>query len=235
MRKQFLFNIVVAALTSVLIYPGSLAAAPYKRMSSSVGASQVLSKDTSAEKISTGSKNNQPTAVVAARTISSTKVYGSTVQTNNTPKESVPSEVSSLTGDTLTIPSLGISAPLTDVGLTSEGAVAVPAGMQVGHWNGSAKPGTRGLAFLDGHTPGVFSGLTGISAGHIFNVHYNGQDLLYKVVFTEIVPLASVNMSKALRVYGGAAEGINLMTCAGMYDASLGTYNQRLIVYSVRI
>lgn len=238
MKKQFLFNIIVAALISVLIYPGSLAAAPYKRMLLSVGTSQVVgAKDASIEKVSTNvnSNNGQSNIPVVAKKITSTKTYSSIVKANSASKEPLSSNALSLMANTLSIPSLGLSAPLIDVGLTSEGAIAVPDGMQVGRWNGSSKPGMPGLTFLDGHTPGALSGLSGISVNQIFNVHYSGQDLRYKVVFIETVPLANVDMSKSLRVYGGATEGINLMTCAGVYENALGTYNQRLIVYSVRI
>lgn len=236
MKKQFLLNIVLAALISGLVYPGDLAAAPYKPMSTSVSASQAFvgSKDVS---VSSDSKsdNSQSLSELVAKTIASIKAYGLTIKTNNAVKEPLSSGAPALVGNVLAIPSLGLRAPLVDVGTTNKGAIDVPGGMQVGHWNGSAQPGMPGLAFLDGHTPGVLSSLSRVSVNQIFNVHYNGQDLRYKVVFIETIPLANVDMSKSLRVYGGAVEGINLMTCAGVYEASLGTYNQRLIVYSVRI
>lgn len=136
--------------------------------------------------------------------------------------------------DRLTIPSLGLNSPFVTVGLASNGAVDVHPSL-VGWWNGSASIGTRGAAFLDGHSPGVLSSLANISTGATISVQKaNGEAYNYTVVYRETVPLSSVDMRKALSVYGGASEGLNLMTCAGTYIPSMGTTDQRLIVYAVR-
>lgn len=136
--------------------------------------------------------------------------------------------------DQLSIPSLGFSSRFVSVGLTKEGNIDVDAKL-VGWWNGSAAPGSSGAAFLDGHIAGVFRQLPQIKVGDTIEVsRASGQQYSYTVVYRETVPLQDVNMKKALTVYGGASEGLNLMTCAGSYDATLGTNNERLIVYAVR-
>ena len=135
----------------------------------------------------------------------------------------------------MSIPSIGLDSAYTDVGLTSTGAIDVPATI-VGRWNGSAAPGTPGAGFYDGHTPGVFSGLAQLIPGATITVTgADGTSYTYKVVHRETVPLRGIDMRRALRVYGGAREGINLMTCAGAYDQSLGTYDARLVIYAVRV
>ena len=136
--------------------------------------------------------------------------------------------------DTLSIPAIGLSAPIVDVGLTATGAIDVPA-RDVGRWDGSALPGQAGAVFLDGHTPGVFSALHSLRPGHELSVVWRGQTHTYRVVHTETVLLASLNMRRALTPYGGATHGLNLMTCAGAYSPTLGTYDHRLTVYTVQL
>jgi hypothetical protein len=136
--------------------------------------------------------------------------------------------------DRLIIPSVGINSEFVTVGLAGNGAVDVHPSL-VGWWNGSAQPGNRGAAFFDGHTPGALTPLASISTGAIISVEKaKGQTLHYTVVYRETVAYKSVNMRKALSVYGGAREGLNLMTCAGTYIPSWGTTDQRLVVYAVR-
>lgn len=137
-------------------------------------------------------------------------------------------------GNTLTIPSIGFSGSIADVGLTSGNAIDVPT-HHVGYWTGSPRPGTPGAAFLDGHVDGVFAKLSQLQAGQTFSVTYGGQTFRYSVVHTETVQLAGIDMNRALSPYGGATEGINLMTCAGTYIPSMGTYDQRFVVYAVRV
>jgi LPXTG-site transpeptidase (sortase) family protein len=136
-------------------------------------------------------------------------------------------------GNTLSIPSIAFQGSIVDVGVTADNAIDVPA-TKVGRWIGSAQPGSPGAVFLDGHVEGVFAGLKRLSVGQTITMTYGGQTFNYKVASTEVVDLATIDMNRALRVYGGASEGLNIMTCAGTYISSAGTYDKRLIVYAVR-
>ena len=138
-------------------------------------------------------------------------------------------------GNSISIPSIGFQAPIVEVGLTAGNAIDVPSGMQVGHWNGSARPGSLGAAFLDGHVDGIFARLSRLVVGQTLSVNYDNQTFAYRVVYTEVVLLDGIDMNKALSVYGGASEGLNMMTCAGNYMPSAGTYDKRLVVYAIRI
>lgn len=136
--------------------------------------------------------------------------------------------------DTVSIPSIGFSSRLVTVGLTATNAVDVHPSL-VGWWNGSARPGSNGAAFLDGHNPGVFSSLPNIKVGAQITVKFaSGESYTYKVVHRETIPLVNVDMNKALTPYGGASQGLNLMTCMGAYNPATGTTDERLIVYAVR-
>ena len=136
--------------------------------------------------------------------------------------------------DKVSIPSLGMSSRFVTVGLTSTNAIDVHPSL-VGWWNGSVQPGSPGTVFLDGHNPGVFSKLPSIQTGAQISLSKaSGEVFNYTVVHTETVQLAGINMRAALTAYGGASEGLNLMTCVGAYNAQTGTTDQRFVVYAVR-
>lgn len=136
--------------------------------------------------------------------------------------------------DKVTIGSIGLSSRYVTVGLTSTNAIDVNPTL-VGWWNGSSQPGSPGAAFLDGHNPGALSKLSRATEGmQITITKASGEVLNYTIVHTETVMLEGINMRAALSVYGGASEGLNLMTCAGTYNPNTGTTDQRLVVYAVR-
>ncbi|MEO5949608.1 MAG: class F sortase [Candidatus Saccharimonas sp.] len=136
--------------------------------------------------------------------------------------------------DKVSIPSIGLSSQYVTVGTTATNAIDVNPTL-VGWWNGSAQPGTFGAVFLDGHNPGVFRKLPSIQVGALITLtKASGEVFNYTVAHTEVVQLAGMNMGAALSTYGGASEGLNLMTCVGTYSAATGTTDQRLIVYAVR-
>lgn len=165
----------------------------------------------------------------AVKTAEATKVVAAVA--SPTPRQSAPVTQ----GDRLSISSIGLVAPIVDVGVTVTNNIDVPAGKQVGRWIGAATPGVPGAVFLDGHVDGVFAGLSHVTTGQTFSIMYGGQTFTYRIVAKETVPLAGIDMNRALSVYGGASEGLNIMTCAGSYVPSMGTYDQRLVVYAVRI
>lgn len=136
--------------------------------------------------------------------------------------------------DKVSIASIGLSARFVTVGLTSTNAIDTHPSL-VGWWNGSARPGSPGAVFLDGHNPGVFSKLPSVKEGaQITLTKASGESFTYTVVHIETVMLAGINMYAALSTYGGASEGLNLMTCVGQYNANAGTTDQRLVVYAIR-
>jgi uncharacterized membrane protein len=136
--------------------------------------------------------------------------------------------------DKVTIPSIGLSSRYVAIGLTASNAIDVHPSF-VGRWNGSAEPGTPGTVFLDGHNPGIFRKVPNIAVGAQITISKaSGEVFNYTVVHTETVQLAGINMRAALSTYGGATEGLNMMTCVGTYNAQTGTTDQRHIVYAVR-
>lgn len=138
-------------------------------------------------------------------------------------------------GNSLSIPSLGFRGPIVDVGVTPDNAIDVPAGLQIGRWNRSAAPGYPGAVFLDGHVDGIFAHLHRLGIGQMVSIDYEGRTFNYRVVHAEVVPLDGIDMRIPLSVYGGGAEGLNIMTCAGTFIPSINTYDKRLVVYAIRV
>jgi sortase (surface protein transpeptidase) len=136
--------------------------------------------------------------------------------------------------DTVTISSIGLASRFVPVGLTATNNIDVHPTL-VGHWTGGAQFGSPGAVFLDGHNPGVFSGLPSIQKGATITItKASGETFTYTVVHTETVWLAGIDMRRATSTHNGAAEGLNIMTCVGAYNAQTGTTDQRFVVYAVR-
>lgn len=142
----------------------------------------------------------------------------------------------------LKIKSLDMKARIQQMGVNSEGAVQAPVNIYDSGWyKGSAKPGTQGAAFIDGHASGstregLFAYIDTLKAGDGVIVEQgDGTEFTYRVVNVETVSKDAVDMNKALAVYGGAKEGLNLMTCTGKWIADQETYDKRVIVYTERV
>ena len=187
---------------------------------------------------------NEKTEEAITHGVVSVGPRNSAVLSNNIqsqPKNSLTSQDETATSvpylpQSMIVPGIG-SINIVTVGLLPNRQVDTPSNIQMAGWfDQSAMPGSRGAAFIDGHTPGVFSGLKNITTGNEITITMSdGEIFRYRVMLTETVALENVNMMKAMSAYGGEREGLNLMTCAGQYDSARGTYDHRLIVYAVRI
>ncbi|MCL2037727.1 class F sortase [Candidatus Saccharibacteria bacterium] len=157
------------------------------------------------------------------------KALENAAQTSAVTREAGHTAQSTSQSDRLIIPKIGLNSPLTTVGMAG-GAIDVHPSLP-GRWNGSARPGSNGAVFVDGHNDGIFARLGALAVGDQIMITNGGATYTYTVVFTKVAPLESVNMAKALTVYGGAKQGLNLMTCAGSPVGN--TYSHRLTVYAV--
>lgn len=142
----------------------------------------------------------------------------------------------------LTIKSLQISARIKPMNVNSIGAIAAPVNIYDSGWyTGSAKPGTYGAMFIDGHASGatrkgLFAYIDTLKNGNEVSIERgDGQVLTYKVVHVETVSKELVDMKKVLRTYNGVKEGLNLMTCTGTWIKNERTYDKRAIVYTERV
>lgn len=140
------------------------------------------------------------------------------------------------------IDKVNVAARLLHMNVNADGSVQAPRNIfDAGWYTGSVKPGEPGAMFVDGHSSGsshmgLFGNLDKLVIGDTLQVEKgDGTRLVYQVVFKETVKLAEVDMKKALKPYGGAAKGLNLMTCAGGWTSDNTTMTERTIVYTQQI
>lgn len=144
----------------------------------------------------------------------------------------------------LDINSIDVSALIIPVGLEVDGAMQAPATQEdVGWYERSAKAGedSKYSVLMDGHygtdaDKGVFYRLHELRINDTITVHGSeGGRAVYKIVEKERARLEDVDMKKAYYVYPGATQSITLITCQGEYDEQRATYDDRVVLYAVRI
>ncbi|MCR4333529.1 MAG: class F sortase [Patescibacteria group bacterium] len=138
----------------------------------------------------------------------------------------------------LRIPALNIDATVEQVGLTPLGAMDVPKGpSDVAWYELGPRPGEDGSAVIAGHEgwkdsiPAVFDNLFKISAGDkIYVTDENGATSVFIVkktrIFDEDQEVPSVFNSN-----DGKAH-LNLITCAGVWNAVTKSFSKRLVVFA---
>ncbi|WP_282693419.1 class F sortase [Streptomyces sp. CC208A] len=136
----------------------------------------------------------------------------------------------------VTIPALGVDAPLTRVGLDAEGWLEAPPPEhpgRAGWYAGAVTPGEPGTAVVVGHVdtpagPAVFHSLGALTRGRTVEVHRaDGRTAVFTVHGVELVPKDAF---PAARVYAstGAPE-LRVITCGGPYTPATG-YTGNIIV-----
>jgi sortase (surface protein transpeptidase) len=140
----------------------------------------------------------------------------------------------------LEIPAIGVSSPLVRLGLNRDRTMQVPGDFQVAGWfTGGAQPGQLGPAVIAGHVdsrtgPAVFYRLRDLRPGD--QVRVVRADRL--VVRFEVESLASYPKRSLPdeEVFGATtAPVLRLITCAGAFDRTRGSYRDNLVVSAVRV
>jgi hypothetical protein len=138
----------------------------------------------------------------------------------------------------ISIPAIGLDAPVTGVGLDPEGHLATPPDRErnlAGWYQAGVAPGQRGTALLAGHVdtaagPAVFYGLGALHRGDRIDVRRDdGGTAWFTVDGVEVYPRAAF---PDRRVYGQAPDAqLRLITCGGGYRAGDG-YQGNVVVYA---
>jgi sortase (surface protein transpeptidase) len=140
----------------------------------------------------------------------------------------------------LIIPSIGVRTGLVHLGLTSSGALQVPATTAVAGWyTGSARPGAIGAAVIAGHIdsvsgPGVFFRLRLLRPGErVYVRRADGSLAVFEV--TAVNSYLKTQFPTAA-VYGPVPDAeLRLITCGGTFDYATGHYLSNVIVYAALV
>ena len=138
---------------------------------------------------------------------------------------------------TITIPAIGVEAPIVGVGLQADGAMEVPEPDQVGWYKLGPRPGEGGPAVLVGHVryrrtgPAVFYRLGELRPGdEILVGQRGGATTRFLVGRLERHPKTALPTG---RIWTGATRPLlRLITCGGSVDRRTGHYRENLIVYA---
>ncbi len=140
---------------------------------------------------------------------------------------------------TVSVPSIGATSSLMDLGQNSDGSLAVPPltnPMQAGWYDKSPTPGSLGPAVILGHIngdgkPGIFYKLKDVRAGdQVMVARKDGQTAVFTVSHIDTVPKAAF---PADQVYGDTPDAeLRLITCGGVFDPAARSYEANVIVYA---
>ena len=137
----------------------------------------------------------------------------------------------------LTVPNLGVSVPLTSLGLNKDGTVSVPTDFAVPGWyKYGPTPGQRGSAVILGHVdsykgPAVFFYLSRLRPGDPVVVYLRDHAVVhFKVI--GVREYSKSNFPDKI-VYGMRPySALQLVTCGGVFDRATGHYESNIVVYT---
>jgi sortase (surface protein transpeptidase) len=137
---------------------------------------------------------------------------------------------------TISIPSIGVKAPIVPVGLQADRAMQVPDPDKVGWYRLGPRPGGPGPAVLIGHLdsrtgPAVFYRLRQLRPGDEILVGERGGDTRrFLVGRLERHPKTALPVN---RIWTTATRPLlRLITCGGSFNRATGHYRDNLIVYA---
>lgn len=137
----------------------------------------------------------------------------------------------------LEIPSIGVSASVESLGLTSSGAMDAPAGPKnVGWFNQGPVPGKVGASVIDGHSgwregKAVFDDLHKVKVGDKIHVQDSNNQIFTFVVKELRYYDKDADTREVFRLDDGKSH-LHLITCAGEWDSSTRTSSKRLVVFT---
>ena len=138
----------------------------------------------------------------------------------------------------LIIPKINVDAAIEYVGLTSQGAMGVPAGpTDVAWFDLGPRPGENGSAVIAGHEgwkdniQAVFDNLYKLQIGDkIYVEDENGSTTTFVVREMQTYG-ENQDFSDVFRSSDGKAH-LNLITCAGAWNKAQKSYSNRLVVFT---
>ena len=137
----------------------------------------------------------------------------------------------------LTIPAIGVKAPIINLGLNPNGTLQVPRTTTVVGWyTGSPRPGATGSAVIAGHVdsrsgPGIFFWLKNMRRGE--RIYVRRADGTLAVFTVTAVRIYTKSDFPTAVVYGPVPDAeLRLITCGGMFDYARRGYLSNVVVYA---
>jgi len=139
----------------------------------------------------------------------------------------------------VSVPSVGISAPVIPLGLKPNGKLKVPTDYSEAGWRENGpEPGERGAAMMTAHvdsrsSPAAFYTLKNVEPGNDIRVRRkDGSTVTFSAQRVETVAKDSF---PTRRVYGKTRlPTLRLVTCGGPFNSGTGHYRDNIIVYATR-
>ena len=104
----------------------------------------------------------------------------------------------------------------------------------VGWYKDGTIPGNIGSAVMDAHVFAAFKNLSSVKAGNdIYVVTQSGKSLHFLVTDASYYVLDQMPLQYIFN--RNDASHLVLITCAGTFQKSMGTYNHRLVVYATEV
>ena len=137
----------------------------------------------------------------------------------------------------ISIPAIGVSAPVIPLGLDRERALEVPEDFdETGWWTGGSRPGEPGPAVIAGHVdshtgPAVFFRIGALRRGDAIVIERaDGSRVRFRV---QRSARYSKSRFPSAEVYGATRRpALRLVTCSGTFDRSSGHYLDNTVVYA---
>ena len=140
----------------------------------------------------------------------------------------------------LSVPAIGVTSSLLDLGLNADGTVEVPPldepESKAGWYRNSPDPGSLGPSIILGHVdskkygPGVFYELGALQPGD--TVEVTRQDNTVAVFTIDAVRSYPKSDFPTLEVYGNLDHaGIRLITCGGEFDPNASSYESNIVAF----
>lgn len=136
---------------------------------------------------------------------------------------------------------LKINARVMNMGIDREGRFKSPSNLHdTGWYNQSSFPGTSGAVLVNGHygnsKKAVFKRLKEIVRGDIIVIERaDGKIYKYEVIKTETKSKDSVDMGSLMIPYEESTNGLNIITCDGVFNKKEKTFDNRLLIYAKQI
>ncbi len=152
-----------------------------------------------------------------------------------------PGDELGLTPQSLSIPDLGVVAPIDSYGVDVDGQMDVPSNVEdVGWYQFGPSPGEAGSAVLAAHVdlvnqgPGVFFDLKDIALGSLVTVGFDdGSARSFEVVARRVYDKDELPLEQIFSRTGPPV--LTLITCGGGFSRSDRSYDSNVVVYAVPV